>query len=448
MKKTGILVILIISIALQLNAQNIKGNFPFNAHQEIVLEGFKNYTTTELAKTQADSLGNFSINYPKNYTGMALLKSQDKNSLVLLLNQENIVLEGTHLSETDSLQQNATANKQFFDYAMAQSYRKSANKAWKHLDNLYQNKTYFPKQCKIKKAIKKEQQRIAKEDATFVNSLDKESYLYWFIPYRTFIQEMQTIIRTETERIPIEIERFRTTNFNHPNFKTSGILKEYIGKHYFMLENSSGSIEEKQVKMNKSSLHVITSLQSNKPLLNTVAENLFDLLEDRSQYIAAAYLANELLNTHEALLGKVLKNKSEKYRNLKEGNTAPNIQLTDTKKLSDYKQPVLLVFGTSDCSHCKEGAIELLKHYDTWKSEKNTEVVYISLDTDKEIFEKAYQHAPWQTYCDFKGWDSKIAKDYHIWGTPSYFLLDKDLKILDHINSVAHANAWIMNRLK
>lgn len=48
---------------------------------------------------------------------------------------------------------------------------------------------------------------------------------------------------------------------------------------------------------------------------------------------------------------------------------------------------------------------------------------------------------------DFKGWEAKAANDHHIWGTPSYFLLDKDLIILSHINSVAHANAWIKRRL-
>jgi len=107
----------------------------------------------------------------------------------------------------------------------------------------------------------------------------------------------------------------------------------------------------------------------------------------------------------------------------------------------------LLVFGKSDCPHCKEGALELLKYYAGWKTKKNVEVVYVSLDTDKKVYQEAYQNAPWPMFCDFKGWDSKAAKDYHIWGTPSYFLLDKELTILAHINSVAHANAWVTSRL-
>ena len=107
----------------------------------------------------------------------------------------------------------------------------------------------------------------------------------------------------------------------------------------------------------------------------------------------------------------------------------------------------MLVFGKSDCPHCKEGALELLKYYAGWKTKKNVEVVYVSLDTDKKVYQEAYQNAPWPMFCDFKGWDSKAAKDYHIWGTPSYFLLDKELTILAHINSVDHANAWITFRL-
>ena len=85
----------------------------------------------------------------------------------------------------------------------------------------------------------------------------------------------------------------------------------------------------------------------------------------------------------------------------------------------------------------------MLNYYDTWKEEKNVEVVYISLDTDKTVCEQAYQNAPWQTFCDFKGWEMQAAKEYYIWATPSYFLLDENNKILLHPNSVGQANAWI-----
>jgi len=432
----------------QVNAQTIKGTLKHHTGQQMILMGFSNYKTVELSKTQADSLGHFTLNYPDDYKGMALLKTEDNNSLVLLLGKESLLtLQGTDITETDSLQLNASENKTFFNYAMGQGYRTNATNAWNYLDKLYKMEGQFVQQKKVKRTITKELQRIEETAQKLVDDLDKNSYLRWFIPYRKFIQEMPTIIRTETERIPASIALFRTTDFNHPHWKTSGIFQEFIEKHYFMLENSSGTVAEKQEKMNESSLHLIQNLESNQVLLNDVVAKLFTFLEERSLFIASEFLALQVLNGAQCEIEEKTANKLEKYRNLKIGGKAPDILLSNAKKLSDYKQPILLVFGKSDCPHCKEGALELLKYYAGWKTKKNVEVVYVSLDTDKKVYQEAYQNAPWPMFCDFKGWDSKAVKDYHIWGTPSYFLLDKELTILAHINSVAHANAWVTSRL-
>ena len=446
MKKTLILIALIFTLQ-QTTAQTITGILKHHAGQELSLVGFNNYKTVKLAKTQTDSLGNFTLNYPKAYKGMALLKSQDKNSLVLLLSQTLTTIKGTHISETDSLQLNATENKLFFNYAMGQGYRTNALNAWKYLDKLYSTQALFKKQKIAKNSIQKELKRIKAEDTKLVNSLDKNSYLAWFIPIRKLIQETPTIMRTETERIPEAIAQFRNTNFNNSNFKTSGVLREYIEKHYFLIENMGLSIDSVAVQMNLSSNALINTIKDNKGLLNKISENLFTYLEKRSLYKSSEYLAVTLLKDHQKDLEINVINRLEKYVSLKVGNTAPDIQITTTKKLSDYKQPVLLVFGVSDCGPCKKEAIELLKYYDAWKSKKDVEVVYISIDTDKEAYKTAYQNAPWQSYCDYKGWDTKAAKDYFVYGTPTYILLDKYMKILVHPSSIGQVDAWVNYKL-
>ena len=446
MKKTLILIALIFTLQ-QTTAQTITGILKHHAGQELSLTGFNNYKTVALAKTQTDSLGSFTLNYPKNYKGMALLKSQDKNSLVLLLNQTFTTIKGTHISETDSLQLNATENKLFFNYAMGQGYRTNALNAWKYLDKLYNTQVLFKKQEIAKNSIQKELKRIKAEDTKLVNSLDKNSYLAWFIPIRKLIQETPTIMRTETERIPEAIAQFRNTNFNNSNFKTSGVLREYIEKHYFLIENMGLSIDSVAVQMNLSSNALINTIKDNKGLLNTITENLFTYLEKRSLYKSSEYLAVTLLKDHQKNLEINVINRLEKYVSLKVGNTAPDIQITTTKKLSDYKQPVLLVFGVSDCGPCKKEAIELLKYYDAWKTKKDVEVVYISIDTDKEAYKTAYQNAPWQSYCDYKGWDTQAAKDYFVYATPTYILLDKYMKILVHPSSIGQVDAWVNYKL-
>lgn len=146
-------IFLFIWSTIPIYAQSLSGHLTAHPFQEMTLEGFENFTTLELVKTQADSLGNFSLTYPKDYSGMALLKTQDNNSTVVLLSGADIRLQGTHITETDSLLLNAGPNKDFFTYALAHSRRRNALNAWKYLDRLYDKNTRFSKQKKIKKAI-------------------------------------------------------------------------------------------------------------------------------------------------------------------------------------------------------------------------------------------------------------------------------------------------------
>jgi len=435
-----------------LTAQTLTGNLKHHAGQHISLTGFNYYNNYELAKTTVDSLGNFTLNYPKAYNGMAILSTQDNSSLVLLLTEPNIQLTGTHLQDPDGLSfKNSIANTNFVHYAKAQGLRNNVMSALQYLDNVYQKEQLFTKRKKIKKAIKEEQAYIIKEDAVFVVNLDKESYLRWFIPYRKLVQDMPTIVRKQTHRIPEAIQQFRATDFNQPNFKTSGLFRDIIEAHYLLLENMGQALDSVYTQMNLSTDYLIDNLKQNDSVLNNVSKELFKLFEKRSLFKVAAHLSEKLLSSEDCacFIEQDLQKKMQKYVTLKVGNIAPDIQLTTTKKLSHLKQNVLLVFGSSTCPTCKKDALQLMEYYVKWKENKTPlEVVYISLDTDQATFNTAFKDVPWPSYCDFKGWDMQAAKDYYVNAIPTYLLLDKDQTILLHPRSIAHVNAWITHRLK
>jgi peroxiredoxin len=427
-------------------AQTLTGNLKNHAGQQINLTGLNYYQAIELAKDTIDAAGNFTLNYPKNYMGMGILKTQDNNSLVLMLTEPNIQLKGTHVTEADSLvYSNSNNNTLFLNYAKARGIREAAWVALKYLQPLYQNQKELQNQTQLANQITTEITRLEQKDTDFLKQLDANSYLHWFIPMRTLVNEMPKTYNRYTERIPQNIQQFRSIDFKHPNFKTSGLFKELIEGHYMLLENMGQSIDSINVQMNLSTKHLINNLQENDSLLNKVSNNLFNYFEKRSLFTASEYLSVSLLTNNQCALTEDLAAKLESYRKMKVGNIAPDI-LLNNNKLSDVKTNKLVVFGASWCPNCKTEALELLKHYDAWKT-KNVEIIYISIDTDKTAYETAYKNAPWQTYCDFKGWQTQAAKDYYITGTPSYFLLDADNKILVRPNSVAHANAWITQKL-
>lgn len=449
MKKVSILITLLCTLIT--TAQTLTGTLKHHAGQQVTLTGFNYYQTTELAKDTINANGNFTLNYPKEYKGMGVLNTQDNNSLVLMLTEPNIQLIGTHVTEADSLVYSNSNNNTFFlNYAKARGIREAAWVALKYLQPLYQDQKELQNQTQLANQITTEITRLEQKDTDFLKQLDSDSYLRWFIPMRTLVNDMPKTYNRYTERIPQNIQQFRSIDFKHPNFKTSGLFKELIEGHYMLLENMGQSLDSSNVQMNLSTKYLIDNLQKNDSLLNKVSNNLFNYFEKRSLFTASEYLSISLLTNSQCSLTEDLTSKLESYRKMKVGNIAPDIefksQKSKVKSLYDIKTNKLVVFGASWCPNCKAEALELLKLYDAWKA-KNVEIIYISIDTDKTAFEEAYKNAPWQTHCDFKGWDTQAAKDYYITGTPSYFLLDENNKILVRPNTVLHANVWITEKL-
>ena len=438
----------LLALSTALQGQTLQGQLSQHAGQELRLLGFAYYQTIHLATTVADSLGHFVLTYPKDYVGMGILKAQNQASALVVLSEKKVVLSGTHLNDLASLTFfNSPANTHFGYYAKAQGLYANAQSAWQYLDKLYTNEVLFNGQKKLQKTIQKEQLRLQKEEAAFVAGLDQKSYVRWYIPYRKAVQEMPGVVRRHTERIPAMLHQFRTTNFNQPHFKTSGLFREYLEGHYLLIENMGQPLDSVYRQMNLSTQHLLDNLQANDTLLPKVAKNLFNYFEKRSLYKAAAYLSRGLLNNFEGMLDPSLVAQLESYRKLKVGATAPDILLQNNTKLSAIKTRKLLVFGASWCPACKKELPELLANHAQWKS-KNTTIVYISIDTDARAFETTYEEFPWQSFCDFKGWETQAAKDYLIFGTPSYFLLGANNQILLRPKSVAHLNAWMQTHLK
>jgi thiol-disulfide isomerase/thioredoxin len=428
-------------------AQTINANLKHHAGQQISLTGFNYYQPIELAKDTIDASGNYTLNYPKDYKGMGVLNTQDNNSLVLMLTEPSIQLKGTHITEADSLvYSNSNNNTLFLNYAKARGIREAAWVALKYLQPLYQDQKELHNQTELASQITKEITRLEQKDTDFIKQLEDNSYLRWFIPMRTLVNEMPKTYNKYTERIPQNIKQFRSIDFKHPNFKTSGLFKDLIEGHYMLLENMGQSLDSSNVQMNLSTKYLVDNLKDNNVLLNDVCGQLYNYFEKRSLFKASEYLSLTLLNDNQCSLNDDLAAKLESYRKLKVGATAPDILFDNNQKLSEIKTNKLLVFGASWCPNCKTEALELSKHYDTWKT-KNVEIVYISIDTDKAAFVTAYKNAPWQTHCDYKGWDTQAALDYHITGTPSCFLLDENNTILLRPNNVDHANAWISQKL-
>ncbi|MCR9181686.1 MAG: TlpA family protein disulfide reductase [Flavobacteriaceae bacterium] len=457
-----IIILLLSTVLLRSNsfAQTISGNLNLLANQEIKLEGFDGLKTYPISNARIDEKGSFKLFYSKADYGVGYLMSADEKPLFVILSGENVEIVGDALSYSETIKVTKGQENQWFEqYAQEHPRREQALSAWIYLEKIYSLDSLFAVQATPSKAIQEEKQRIKEEDAAFLESLPNDSYVKWFLPARKLVSSVSTVAQYRTEEIPATIAAFRAMDYTDSRLYKSGLFKDAIESHFWLLENSGRSLDSVFIEMQLSIDAKLVNLVKDENKLNEVTAFLFDLLERHSLFQASEYLALKVLNEETCTIDSDLAKQLESYRAMKKGNIAPEIHFgemsflngvkqTNFKNLSSLSTPyTLVVFGASWCPKCEEELPKLIQNYSRWRN-LGVEVVYISLDTDQTSFEQSAQSYPFFVYCDFEKWDSRVAQDYFVFGTPTYFLLNNQREIILKPNSIAHMDAWVDWNLK
>ena len=441
-------------------AQTISGNLKLLANQEIKLEGFSGLKTYPISNSKIDEKGNFKLSYSKTDYGVGYLMSADEKPLFVILSGEDIEIIGEALSKPEMISfTKGLQNKSFEQYATEQSKREQSLSAWGYLQKMYAFDSLFSLHTKPIQAIEEEQKRIKTEEETFLNQLPEESYVRWFLPVRKLVSSVSTLAQYRPEEIPETLAAFRKLDYTDKRLYKSGLFKDAIESHFWLIENSGKPLDSVFVGMKYSIDVMVEDLIKDDKILNEVTDYLFDLLERHSLFEASEYLALKVLNETSCTLNSDLANQLESYRAMKKGNTASDIKFTEVSYLNgtiqsqfsgigDFTTPyTLVVFGASTCPKCMEELPKIVGNYKNWRN-TGLEVLYVSLDTDKTEFKQKVKGYPFFTYCDFSKWEGKVVQDYYVFGTPTYFILDKNREIILRPNSVKQIDAWVKWFLK
>ncbi|MDC0087067.1 TlpA family protein disulfide reductase [Polaribacter sp.] len=434
-------------------AQSIKGQFLKIPNQTIKLEGFNGLKTYPISLTTTDVNGKFELSYSKTDYGVGYLMAVDNKPLFVILSGEEIELAGESLSNFETIKIKKGQENQYFEqFANEHPKREQALSAWLYLEKIYATDTLFAVQKHPVNAIKKEKLRIKNEDAVFLDALPNESYVKWFLPTRKLVSSVSTVVQYRPEGILEMIKAFRNLDYADTRLYKSGLFKDAIESHFWLLENSGNPLDNVFEEMKISIDAIFTKLSTNEKIFNQLTDYLFDLLERHSLFQASEYLALKVLNEGSCTITDDLANQLETYRAMKKGNIAadmvfdktnfvnPKITLT---KLSDIKSNyTVVVFGASWCPKCNEELPEITKHYDKWKS-KGIEVIFVAIEEGRNSFIDFAESLPFPSYSDGKKWESKIVKDYYIFSTPTMFLLDSKREIILRPNSVNQMDAWV-----
>jgi thiol-disulfide isomerase/thioredoxin len=385
-----------------------------------------------------------------------LLSEADKSFVVIIAENENLKLKGENFELAESITIiNGKQNQLFAQYATEHPRREQALSAWGYLEKIYTKDSLFAVPETPKQAIFQEMHRIKTEDSLFLASLASDSYVSWYLPLRKLVSSVSTIAQYRTEEIPAAIASFRKIDYTDPRLQKSGLLGDVIESHFWLIENSGRSLDSVYIEMNKSIDILVENLLTDEQKLNEISEYLFKSLEKRSLFNASEYLALKLLNEQGCTINNDFVAQLESYRAMKKGNIAPDFDFKKDvitpgyepaklpQKLSDLKSKfTVVVFGASWCPQCPQELSKISGLYKKWK-EQSVEVVFVSLDEDETIFKNFASVFPFISICDYQKWESPAAKDYHVFATPTLYLIDSNRKIILRPNSVNQMDAWV-----
>lgn len=439
-------------------SQTISGNLSLLADQNIKLEGFNGLKTFPISSTTIDEKGNFKLSYYQSDYGVGYLMSADNRPLFVILSGEDIEISGEALSYTETIKVTKGQENQWFEkYAKEHPRREQALSAWVYLEQMYTFDSLFSVQKVPSKAIQQEKERIKNEDLIFLESLPEDSYVRWFLPTRKLVSSVSVIAQYRTDELPATIKAFRDLDYTDSRLYKSGLFKDAIESHFWLLENSGNSLEGVFDEMKISIDTMMEKLVTNEKIFNELTNYLFDLLERQSLFEASEYLAVKVLNEVTCTIDSSLARQLETYRAMKKGNTAPDILFQSSffsnpsktvTKLSEIDADyTVVVFGGSWCPKCNEELPEIAARYSKWKS-KGVEVVFVALEDDRNTFLDFAKSFPFPSYSDNKKWESNIVNDYYVFATPTMFLLDNKREIILRPNSVEQMDAWVDWNLK
>ncbi|GAA3632023.1 hypothetical protein GCM10022397_17090 [Flavivirga jejuensis] len=236
----------------------------------------------------------------------------------------------------------------------------------------------------------------------------------------------------------LKVHYFDFVDFNSKTLQSSNFLEERMLNYVFGMSSN----KEDDIENYKTNIDVFCSAMKNAPikvkriLLVSLWQQIADLNFDSvANYIAETYLMDIAvsLNDQELLHGLIL------FKDLSIGSEAPDFSFetgketkTGVKKLSelDTAEHYIIVFWSSTCSHCLD-EVPQLRSYIQSKEKGAIQVVAVALEDNTLKWKDLIQSYPEFIHVYGAGkWDNEIGNDYGITATPTYFILDKNKRII------------------
>lgn len=448
------------------NTITISGTFLGNTtYAQVILKQF-NVGSTPIAQAKITGekfILSLPLNIPKGVYRLQYAFAQQEEYLDIIINGKDKNITFTlQADEPNAMPQftHSEENQLWYNYMANNNQQLTRISLLSQFINVYPN----PKANVVKVA----EQEWAKEKANYWENFEHfKNTMQSSLAYEMVVNRPYYF--TNPKDYPRTQDYYKRLHFwdgfnaSNPALINTPLYTEHILNYLrYWMNPDMGFSQEEQTKGFKKAVDTIMQKFSGSELTKEFAYKYLTLgFKEIGQEEVLQYLDEQYKSLAEQCLNETEKTEFDKrmegYATLKAGNTAPEIIFPDTliypnpnfnpKKLSDFtSQYTLVVFGSSWCPACNEELPKIASSYTQWKS-LGIDVLLVSLDEDIKAFYQFAAKFPFISITDLKKWNSPIAKDYFIYGTPTMYLLDNNQKIILRATSFNQITNWVNGAL-
>lgn len=377
--------------------------------------GSKDMLVTKLSKKS----NQWSYRYPNQYMGMMKAYFPEINYSLNFITENkdvNIQLDtqGSRVSEVSYLDE---SNKMM---DVVQDFQRKQQTI---LPVLYQMKEFYKPSSAFSQAIDKE--------ISFLSGKLPDVSKYPFITYYTN-NYAKFLGKSATQPSVSQNEIVQFISNSNEMLETSTLLHPILQSYLSTAGNTEVAVENLLKAVNLETPRGQTVLSELIEIFDT-----YSMTELKDKYLSEA--KNLKCTINDRLASTIKTNDAVALGATFENYVFNKPIKTQAKSLYDVKaDKKVIVFWSSTCSHCETELPKFIPYYSQMKA-KNIEIVGLSLDVDKASFDSKANNYPWINDTELRGWNSSFAEKYNVHATPTYFILDKNNKIVakpDHIADV------------
>ncbi len=287
-------------------------------------------------------------------------------------------------------------------------------------------KELYKKDVTLLEAIQKDYEEKTKEYyiSPFITS---SKYDYPLLPFESADDYYQHTINTFLKNI----------DFNNDTLQNSLFLINKIYQYIFYINITEDT--KQQQELYKKSIQTIMDKATSDKLKKIFSEYIIDAFTTKNNSQIVDWIIEQYYDKLPAnLIDNEFKRKCLEALRVSIGRIAPNFSWKEDNKTMDLAslddgEKYLLIFWSTQCSHCVK---EIPKLYDYMKQFKDVSVVTFAIEDDLLDFNdwnrnKIYTwHNAVGTNPKGNKFDNKTVSEYMINETPTYFILDKNKRII------------------